>query len=151
MSHSIVREKIGHNISFTGKIAFFCQKFAFSTSQVLKNCSYNFYSNFQKNLWTLLNCSVRFVKLDTTRKNRPQKFFHWQVCLFFRKFVFATTSQVFQKLSNNFETNCRNTCWTLKNRPVRFVTLDNTKKTGRNIFFTANIAFFQKFVHSTTS
>ena len=49
-----------------------------------------------------------------------------------------------QKWCNNFHSNCRNTFWTLTNCPVRFVTLDYTRKNGPKQFLTGKIAFFSK-------
>ena len=36
----------------------------------------------------LQNCSMTFFMFDTKRKNRPQLFFHWKDCLFFRNLCF---------------------------------------------------------------
>ena len=41
--------------------------------------------NVKKTLWTLINCSLRFVKLDNSRKNVPQSFLQWKSSLFFLK------------------------------------------------------------------
>ena len=58
----------------------FLQKLLLSTPfRVLKKWSQYFYSNCQRTLWNLINCSPRFVILDKTRKNlffvRGKQFF----------------------------------------------------------------------------
>ena len=74
--------KFDQILVFTGKLAFFSQKFFFSsTSYVLKNWSFYFHSNYQNTSWTLINCSLRFVILDNTRKNGGLIFFTGKTAL----------------------------------------------------------------------
>ena len=49
-----------------------------------------------------------------------------------------------QKWSCNFHKKCQSFLWTLKNCPLRFVTLDNSRKFGQNLFSTGKFAFFSK-------
>ena len=49
-----------------------------------------------------------------------------------------------RKWSYNFHSNCHNTFWTLKNCPMRFDTLDNTRKSRRQCFFRLNDSLFLK-------
>ena len=54
----------------------------------LKKCSYKFYSNGTKNLWTLVNCSLRLITLNfrSTWKNEPNYLSSWKL-LYFEMFV----------------------------------------------------------------
>ena len=86
LSHSIMGEKIGQNLFFTGKFAFFSKKIVLSTtSLVLQKRSCNFHSNCQNTLSILINCPLRFVTFDNSRKDRPKSFLHWKECIFFSK------------------------------------------------------------------
>ena len=92
-SHSRMRQKIGQNLFFTGKDAFFFRKIVFSTTAwVLQKWSCNFHSNCEITLWTLIRCPFRSITLDKSGENTTKTFFHCKVCLFFQKFVFSTTS-----------------------------------------------------------
>ena len=143
MSCSILREKRQQYFS-QWKFCLFFQKILFSTtSQVLKECSHKFHSSCHNSFWTPISCFLRFVTLDKTRRNRRQYFFRWNDS-FFQKLVFSTTSEVLKKCSYEFYNDCQNTCLTLKNCPVRFVTLDNTRKNRRQHFFAEKVAFFSK-------
>ena len=87
LSHSIMPEKVGQILFFTGKFAFFFRKIVFSTtSPVIQKWSCNLHSSCQKTLWILINCFMRLVTLDNARKNRPLSFLRWKVCIFFSKF-----------------------------------------------------------------
>ena len=106
-----MREKFGPNLLFTGKIAFF-QKVLFSTtSQVLKEWSYNFHSSCQNTFWTLIVCPLRFFTFDIARKNRPKYFIHWKSWLFLKKFLFSATSYILRKWSYNLHNFCQNTLY----------------------------------------
>ena len=95
---------------------------------------------------------LKFVILDSIRKGRPKSFLHWKVWLYFQRFMFSTTSLVLQKWSYNFHSNCQNTLWTLKNCPVGFLTLDNTrKKRPESFVHWKGRLLFQNFVSSTTT
>ena len=48
------------------------------------------------------------------------------------------------KWSYDLNSNSQNNIWTLKNCPLRFVTVDNREKTGKKFFFTGKIAFYFK-------
>ena len=83
----IKRKKGGQNLFITGKSAFFCSKFLFSTiSQILEKCFYKIFSNCHNSLWTLIKCSLSFVTLGNTRKNGP-KTFNIVKTAFFETFV----------------------------------------------------------------
>ena len=49
-----------------------------------------------------------------------------------------------RKWSYNFHSNCHNTFWTLKNCPMRFDTIDNTRKSRPQNFFRWNESIFSK-------
>ena len=49
-----------------------------------------------------------------------------------------------QKWCNNFHSNCRNTFWTLSKCPLRFVTLDYTRKKAKIFFSLEILPFFSK-------
>ena len=81
-------EKIGQVIFFTGIMPFF-QNFVFSsTSQFLKKCSYNLYSNGNNSLWAVVYCSLTSITLDNSKENGPQTFVlvitarSWIVCFY---------------------------------------------------------------------
>ena len=74
LSHSIWREQIGQK-NFSLEILLSFQNFVLSTTfQVLKKGPYNFNSKCDKSLWTQINCFLRFMTLDETRKNGPKAF-----------------------------------------------------------------------------
>ena len=117
----------------------------FSTnSQVLKKCSYKFYSNCQNSLWPLTKCPLRFVTLDITRKNRPQYFYHWKVCHFFQKFVFSTTSQVLKNALICSTVMTRKPFGPLQIFPGGLSHSIEREKIGHKVFFTGNFDFFLK-------
>ena len=65
---------------------------------------------------------------------------------FFQKNVFSTTSQVLEKWSDHKPNNSEKTLRTLTNCPLRFVTLNNTRKIGPKIFLHRRKGlFFKKF------
>ena len=128
-SYSVIREKCDQ-ISFSSleRLPFF-QKIVFSTtSQVLEKWSDQKPNISEKTLRTLTNCPLRFVTLNNTRKIEPKIFLHRRKCLFFQKIAFSTTSQVLTKWSYNFHSICQKTLCTVTGCPLRFVTLDNTRK-----------------------
>ena len=89
LSNLLKREKIGQNIFFTGKFAFFFQNFVFSTtSLVLQKCYYNFHSKYQVAFWTPKKCCLRFVTLDIVTKIRPKSFFLRKVAFLFKNIWF---------------------------------------------------------------
>ena len=110
-----------------------------------------FHKNRHITLWTLINCSLRFVILDTTRKNRPQCFFHWKVCLSFQKVVFSTTPKVLKNALIGSTVNVRIpfgplqiVLWCLSHSIIR-------ENIGHNFFSLERLPFFfQKVVFSTT-
>ena len=89
-SCSIVGEKLGHKIFFIGKLAFFFSKLCVFINLLghRKNWSYYFHSNCHITLWTLINCSVRFLILDKTRKNGQLVFLGGKVALFSENLCF---------------------------------------------------------------
>ena len=134
LSNSITREKVGQNFFFIGKFAFFSKKCVFNN--LLGHIETNSY--FAQNLLTFctfIRCLLTFVVFDATRKYGPQYFFHWKVCLFPRIFVFNNLLGVARKKwSYNFHSYFQITFWTLKKRPMRFVTLDNRRKKRPKLF-----------------
>ena len=79
---------------------------------------------------------------DNWRKNRPQIFFIRRFPFFPQKLDFSSTSMVLKNWSYYFHSICRNTCLTFTIRPLRFVTLEITrKKRRRNFLFTVKFAF----------
>ena len=96
-----------------------------TTSKVLKKWFYNFHSNCQNSLSSLLNSPMRFFTLDITRR-KSQNFYSLETLLFFRKFVFSTTSYVLRKWSYKFHSSCQKSWWTVTNWSLKFLTLDNT-------------------------
>ena len=132
-------------------LLFFQKIFVFRTSQVLEKWSYNFHSLCQNIIQTLINRHLRFFTLDIARKNWPKSFIHWKDCPFFQSILFSTTSQVLDKWSYDFRSLCQNTIWTLINRALRFLTLDNARKNRPKSFRRNDSLYSQKYLISTTS
>ena len=136
--------KLGHLLFFTGKFAFFFQKFMFSTtSQVLQKWSNNFESKCQDTFWNLINCLLRFVTLENTRKIGHKIFFTGYFAFFLKFCVFNNLSGP-KKSCYKFYSNCQKTFWTLIYCSVKWVNSIIRGKMGHNIFFTGKIAFFSK-------
>ena len=107
-----------------------------------KNWSYYFHSNCQKNLRTLMNCSLRFLILDNTRKKKTPKIFnYWKNCLFFKTLWFQQPPRSLKKCSGKLYSISRNSVWTLVSCSLRLITPDNTGKKGQ-IFCHLKTAFF---------
>ena len=91
-SCSIKREKISQIFIFAGNAAFF-SKHCFSNNLLgPKKGFYRIHSFCQISLWTLINCSLRFLTSGIRRKNGPNFSLPWQVAFFFQNVVFPTTS-----------------------------------------------------------
>ena len=145
LSCSIIREEIGHNLFFTGKIAFFFKHFCFSaTSWVLKKWSYNFNINCQFTLWTPIRCSPTFVMFCNTRRNRRKSILHWKCCLFLQKFMYSATSWVLKKWSFNFNINCQVTFWTPIRCSPTFIMFCDRGRNRRKSILHWKVAFFFK-------
>ena len=71
-------------------------------------------------------------------------FFTLERLPFFKNLCFHTTWLVLQNWFYNLHSNCQSTHWTLANCPLRFVTLDNTRKNGPKPFVIGKTAFFSK-------
>ena len=142
-SCSILREKVGQNLFSLERLPSF-QKF------VLRNILG------PKELILLLPVYLPEYSLDPHKmfpevchtqqyeERKPKSFLHWKDCLFFKTLCFQTTSLVLKNWSFNFHSNCWITFWTLINRVLRFVTLDNARKTRPNFCQRAEIFFFWK-------
>ena len=152
LSNSIIREKIGHKIFFTGKVAFLFKNLCFQqplmcyrndliSSTVIARIPVE---PLQIVLLTLLHSIIR----ENVGHN---VFFIGNIAFFSELCVFNNLLGP-KKCSYRFRSNCQNTFWTLTNCPLGFATLDNTK-TNRPLYFFhwACCLFFQKFVFSTTS
>ena len=126
------------------KVCLFFQNFLSSTaSRILKNCSYNFQSNCQKVLWTLINCSVMFVTLDDARKNGTETFVTvktaiiWNVC-FNRNLRSHRNDLMFCTII------VKKPCGPLIIVPWHFLYSINWEKIGQNLFFIGKVAFLSK-------
>ena len=82
-SHSIMRERIGQNLFFAGRLPYFSENCVYNNLLGPKKRSYNFHSNCQNTLWTLADRSLRFITLDNARKNRSKSFLRWKIALIF--------------------------------------------------------------------
>ena len=91
LSHWILGRKWAKNFCHRAN-SYILKCLFLSTSQVLENGSYFSQTKLQKSMYTLINCSLRFVIIDNTRKFGQFFFFHWKGCPFLQKFVFSTTS-----------------------------------------------------------
>ena len=110
---------------------------------MLQKWSSKFHSKGQNSIWTPINCHVRFVTLDSARQFRPKFFLQWKDCFSFQNICFQqtlrwyridlVTSPVFVRiLLDPYDL------------PLRFVTLDNGRKTSPNLFFTGSVTFHFK-------
>ena len=83
--------KVGENLFFTRKLAFFSKNCSQQPLLILNKWSYYFRSTCQNTSSNLINCCLRLVTLDNTRKKMAKIFSYWNDC-FFSKFC------VFQQL-----------------------------------------------------
>ena len=94
--------------------------------------------------WTLIDCSLRFVTLDSTRKIRPISSLHRNDCLFFSKnsvfHILLGLKEMIHQLPQYLLEYLLDT----RNCSTRIVTLDNTNKNRPKFFFIAKIACFFK-------
>ena len=87
----------------------------------------------------MFSCSILGEKIGHNH------FFKGKFAFFSQKFDFSSTSWVLKNWSYYFHSICRNTCWTLTVRPVRFVTLDFTRKKDTKLFHSLErLPFFKK-------
>ena len=134
------------------KVCLFLFKNLFpTTSQILENCFYNFFSNCHKSLWTIIKCFLGFVTLSNTRKNGPKIFVIVKTASF-EMFV-SIDLLVSKEWSYHLHNKCQKTPWTPENNSLPFVMLDKTKKNGAKIFSSLeSLPFFvQNFLFSTIS
>ena len=54
----------------------------------------------------------------------------------FQNLLFSIASQILKNCSYNFQSNCQNIFWTIKNCSLMFVTLDDTRNNGPKTFVT---------------
>ena len=150
--YSIIREKGVHNFFLTGEIAFLFSK----------NCVFNnllgpeetivfFHSNCQSSFLTTRNCPLRLVKLEyKIKKNWPKNFSQWKICLFFKKLCFQQHIKSWRNDLIASTVIVRLVFWPLKTVPWG-LSNSNIRERSQSFFLTGNIAFFSKFVFSTTS
>ena len=132
--------KKGHIIFLNGILPFFQRCLFSKTSQVLKNCSHKLHSSCQKSLWTPLNCFLRLVTLDKTRKSGPNVFFIVKV--YFLNSLFLPTSWVLKNWSYYSQSNCQKTLWTPIECFLMPILLDNSRRNVQFVFSSEKIAFF---------
>ena len=161
LSHSISLRGMGQKILFLWKQLFSetfvstnlrCpKKMILSFPQYMSNyivdpkkCSYKFQSNCQNTLWILIKCFVSFSR-SITREKRVKQFFSLERLPFFLKnLCFQQPLRFLKKCSYKLYSKGRKSLWTFTICPLKFVTLDNTKKKTPNIFSHRNVAFFSK-------
>ena len=125
----------------------FFLKFVFSTTySVLKKWSYNFHSNCQKILRTLISCSISFVKFGNTRKDWPIYISIGRTDFLFKKIAFSTTSWLLKKLPHNMHHNhnCQNILWSLTKCYSMSAIVGNMRIHGPKHFFFGTRAFILK-------
>ena len=104
--------------------------------------SHQLHSSCQNTLWTLINCCLRYIMCDNTRRNRPRLFHHWKNCLFLN--FFSNNLLGPMKMLYMFQSTCQTSLWALINWSLMLVTLDDTRK---NDFLSSwKQLFFEMFV-----
>ena len=88
---SIIRENVGQNLFFTGKIAFFSKNCVFNNLLGPEKWSHEIHSKCQNTLWAFIKCFLIFFMLDNTGKIGQPIVFTGKVAFFSQKFVFSTT------------------------------------------------------------
>ena len=151
--HTRYYEKKRHRNIFSLEILpFFFRKFVISTtSQVLKECSYKFYSKGQISFWPFKKVSW-LLSCPIVRRKRGPNFLSPENIYFLRR-LFLSTSNVPKKWWYLLHNNCQNTFRTLLNcfSPT-FSRSIIGEKMGHKFFFVGKVAFFsQKVVFSSTS
>ena len=142
--------KKGHITFFNGNFAFFLETLFSTTSQVLKKWSHRFHSSCQNTLWTPLNCCLRLVTLDKTRKNGLIVFFI--VKIYFLNSLFLSTSWVLKNWSYYSHSKSQKTLWNPIECSLMLIILDIRRKCVQLVFSSEKFAFFfQKIVFSTIS
>ena len=142
LSHSIMPEKIGQSLFFTGHVAFF-QKFMFSTTYFPQKWSYYFHSKSQTTFWTFTNRSLGFVTIDNRRKKKGI-FFQGKGCLFSKSFCFH---QPLESLTNDVLTSTVKVilpCGTLYVDLLRLSCPILREKIGQNLLFSGIVTYFSK-------
>ena len=83
----------------------------------------------KQTLWTIKICILTFVMSDIKRKKGAKSFLHWKDCLFFsKKMCFQQPLKSWWNDHSFCKGNCHTSFWTILNCPLRFMTLDNTRK-----------------------
>ena len=133
---------IGQNFFFTRKIAFFFQNFVFSTTcLVLQKWSCNLNCIWQNTLWTLKYCTLRFVTLDSVRKNTPKSFIYWKLCVFFKNFCFQQPLRCFRNDLVTSAAIVKIPCGPFQSVPWGLSLSVLPEKIGQNLFSTGKFAF----------
>ena len=146
-SCSIKREKIGQNLFFAGKAAFFFLKHCFSNNLLgPKKGFYRFHRVCQISLWTLLKRWVTFFMFDKTRKNRPKAISHYKDCLFSPKLRVFNNLLGPKKWTHKFKSTCQNLFVTVLYCSLRFFTCDITRKDWPKTFVIVKTPIFEMFV-----
>ena len=139
-------EDLGRNFFFTGKTTTFSKICVFNNLLGPRVFILIFPQLMSDYLVDTSKSSLRFVILDKTRQNRPKFSLHWKDCFFFQKFVFSSTSQVPNEWSQNSDSNCQTSFWTLIIWFPRFVTLDNSRKRSQKVLSPWKQLFFEVFL-----
>ena len=125
------------------------QKLVFSTtSEVLKNWSYNMHNDCQKTLCSLKYCCLRSAILGNTRQNRPI-FLIGLIAVLLKKRLYRPLSSL--KIDLKTCTKNTKTLWTPVKCSLRIVIVDDMRKGHPKVFFTGKKAFLKQVVFSTTS
>ena len=117
---------------------------------MLQKWSCNFHSKCENSIWTPINCHLRFVTLDRSRKYRPKPFLQWNECSFFQNICFQQPLRCYRNDLVISPVIVRKLLdYSL---PLSFVTLDNARKNRPKSFlhWSGCLFFFQKFMFSTT-
>ena len=136
-------EKNGPNF-LSPENSYFLKCLFLSTSKVPKKWWYLLHNNCRNTLWTLIKgCFPIFSSSIMGEKIGLKFFFIGKFAFFSQKLDFSSTSYVLKKWSYYFHSICRNTCWTFTTRPLRFATLDITRKKDAEIFYSLeSLRFF---------
>ena len=144
LSHSIIREKIGHIVFFTGNIAFFSKICVFSNHLGLKKCSYGFYNKCQNSFWILTNCPWGLSHSILREKIGHNIFFIGNIAIFFKSLCFQKPQRSLKSSLISSRVTTRKSFGPLQIVPWGLSHSIIREKIGHKVFFTGNIAFFFK-------
>ena len=128
---------------FTRKFGFFSKICSQQPLMILKNWSYYFRSICQNTSSNLINCCLRLVILDNTRK-KAKIFSYWKDCFFSKICVFQ---QLLRCYRIDLTTSTVNVGLPFGPLPIAFWGLSHSiirEKTGQS-FVSGHKAFFEKF------